>query len=185
MINIKATVLGIAEAIGALNSAKEDLDNAINIYSREAMEAFIEDLSDYPPETGANNPPAPYWIRGTGLATNNQGTNISRQSEKLIASWVIAQDSKIDESIISGFNTAGYAPWVHGSNYQSGVHARRNWPKIKEVSERLGIPVVAIERPPGYSPVQTEHPIDFANLTPIVRNPIMEIIERLRQKLAG
>jgi hypothetical protein len=185
MINIKVSLRGIVEALRALRDTKKDINDALLIYSREAMEAFIEDLSDYPSETAANNPPAPFWIRGTGLATNNQGTKINPKSQKLIANWIIAQDSQQDETIVSGRNSSTYAPWVHGSNYQARFHQKRSWQKAKEVSARLGIPVSVIENPPEYPPVESTHTVDFNELTPIIRNPILSIIDKLRQKLTG
>ena len=180
----RVEVTGVDTTISSLENARDELKEVGIIYSREAMEAFIEDLSDYPPESEANQPPAPFWIRGTGLATNNDGSNINPQSQKLIANWVIAQDSREDESIVIGRNSAGYAPWVHGSHYQAGFHERRNWSKAEEVSKRLGIPVQVIESPNGYPPVTTNHSVDVTELNPIILNPIMAIIERLRNMLS-
>ena len=83
-----------------------------------------EGLQRYPPETQANLPPPPYYIRGVGM---QYATKNNYKSEKMGASFTV---KKIGYGAVIG-NTASYAPHVIGAN-QSGRMKKIGWKNIIE-----------------------------------------------------
>src|SRR3990167_3191102 len=85
---------------------------------------------NYPLETGANLPPPPYYIRGTG--TQYQSFN-RLESEQLDTKW--ARKMSISKREVRGefYNTASYAPWVHGRTKQTGIHTSRLWRNVDKI----------------------------------------------------
>jgi hypothetical protein len=90
-------------------------------------------LNPYPPETSANNPPAPYYIRGRGTQTS---TGNRFNSENLGKQWYVKR--KLSEHTTEIGNRASYARWVVGEQ-QAGPLARIGWKKLVDVvDERMG-----------------------------------------------
>lgn len=84
-------------------------------------------LQNYPPETAANKPPTPYYIRGRGMQYAKRN-NFS--SENLGKQWY-AQRTGADMRI---GNRASYARWVHGEE-QAKAMGRIGWKKLFETAK--------------------------------------------------
>lgn len=89
-------------------------------------------LQNYPPSTSANQPPTPYYIRGTGMQTSaNRNLN---NSENLGKQWTTKREgwtARIG-------NRASYAKWVHGDE-QAAAMAKIGWRKLFDVAkEKIG-----------------------------------------------
>jgi len=85
-------------------------------------------LRKYPPETKANRPPTPYYIRGTGMQYKSHN---DLKSEQLGTRWNV-------EKYGTGarvYNTASYAEYVHGEK-QNHKLAEYGWRKISDVFEK-------------------------------------------------
>lgn len=83
---------------------------------------------NYPPETAANQPPTPYYIRGTGTqtASGNYG-----ESKNLGKQWVV--EPKGYQTRIS--NATAYARYVHGEE-QAGAMAGIGWKKLHDTAKK-------------------------------------------------
>jgi len=89
-------------------------------------------LQTYPPETDANRPPVPYYIRGVGMETEKGNYH---NSENLGKQWYTERDG-LDIQI---GNRASYAKWVHGDDDQRANMARIGWKKLyKTAKEKVG-----------------------------------------------
>jgi hypothetical protein len=91
-----------------------------------------EGLQAYPPETAANMPPAPYYIRGVG--TQGASKNY-HNSENLGKQWFVKRQEPIGSRI---YNRASYAKWMHGED-QAKAMKRIGWKKLFETAKsKLG-----------------------------------------------
>lgn len=90
-------------------------------------------IRDYPPETAANRPPTPYYIRGRGTqyATRNLGN-----SENLGKKWTVkGQGFKTRIG-----NVASYGVYAHGDRRSDGIEqaqslARIGWKKLVDIAK--------------------------------------------------
>ena len=97
--------------------------------TEEVTLAAIETFRDYPPETEANQPPPPYYIRGVGYY-GKYGT-LTKESEQLGANWSYNIQQRGDDEVVAELdNIASYAAYVHGDENQVQMpwHAQRKWP---------------------------------------------------------
>lgn len=85
-------------------------------------------LQKYPPATGANRPPTPYYIRGRG--TQYKSSN-SGKSERLGTQWYI---KRIGWGGAEIGNRASYARWVHGEE-QANAMAQIGWQRLVDVAK--------------------------------------------------
>ena len=90
-----------------------------------ATHAVGEDAAVYPPETEANFPPAPYYIRGAGTQISND-FNIG-ESEQLGERWTERVTFSATEIKGEVTNVASYAPHVQGRTAQDPLHAGHGW----------------------------------------------------------
>jgi hypothetical protein len=99
----------------------------------EFMEDVIEDVEVYPPETQANSPPPPYYIRGVGQV--GRGGTITKPSQQLGTRWgyeTTPQAQGVDGVI---FNRATYSGWVQDRDLQTPWHARTGWKTVQTSAE--------------------------------------------------
>ena len=87
-------------------------------------------LKTYPPETSANNPPTPYYVRGRGMQrTSRAGVSYNdNSSEQYGTRWQI----KSDPRKVRITNTASYSGWLAGAK-QGRAMRKIGWKKIKVV----------------------------------------------------
>lgn len=86
-------------------------------------------LKKYPPATGANLPPPPFYIRGQGTQTATRG-NLGN-SERLGTQFTVERYRDTGTAI---GNRASYAPFVIGEE-QARAMAAIGWRKLPEVAE--------------------------------------------------
>lgn len=96
-----------------------------------------EGLQNYPPLTSANQPPTPYYKRGTGMQTS-ASRNLNN-SENMGKQWTVKREGWIARI----GNRASYAKWVHGDEQARGMSAAakipKGWRKLYEVAkEKIG-----------------------------------------------
>lgn len=108
---------------------------------------IVAAMEQYPPETEANQPPPPYYIRGVGKVRAD-GT-IVPTSEQLGLHW--EQQTRIGGNTIEHeiSNEVSYASYTHGEpgREQAWFHTMRNWPPLLDVAlgavgEETGITTV-------------------------------------------
>ena len=86
-----------------------------------------EGLRNYPPETAANMPPTPYYIRGRGTQYASRN---AADSERLGSQWSIKRRGY---STHIG-NRASYAKWVHGQQ-QARAMSRIGWKQLRKTAK--------------------------------------------------
>ena len=127
---LKIELKGLDELNRALKKFPFQVKKNFIAAGRESAVRIIlptEGLLNYPPETGANTPPTPYYIRsrGTQTATKNYG-----ESENLGKQWFVKR-AGLGTRI---YNRASYAKWVHGEE-QAGAMDKIGWKKLYETAK--------------------------------------------------
>lgn len=131
MSDIKIHVEGLDKVQANLHKFPREIAKYLKAAGKEAASRQIlptEGLKKYPPATGANQPPTPYYIRG-------RGTQLKRgnlyNSERLGTQWYVKGVDKMNTEI---GNRASYARWVSGDQ-QARAMGRIGWRKLKDVAE--------------------------------------------------
>jgi hypothetical protein len=134
MITIQ--VNGLEEVKKHLGDLTADLEDALQAAGEEAANRIIlptEGLQRYPPETAANMPPTPFYIRGRGMQRG--GVRIAEyndmRSERLGTRWIVERWEKFAVKI---GNSASYAFAVHGAE-QAAFMAVKGWRMLYDVAE--------------------------------------------------
>lgn len=89
-------------------------------------------ISQYPPSSEANVPPAPYYKRGIGTVLASGA--VRRTSERLGSRW----QTRVLRGGLRGIveNATSYVLWVHDKIKQASFHRRRGWKTDEEVIEQ-------------------------------------------------
>lgn len=99
---------------------------------QQAVDLTATNAAVYPPTTEANQPPTPYYIRGTGTQTSNGNRGESKQLDKQWEKLVEIEGNGV-VGTVKNVN-APYAPWVHGMRGQQWYHADRGWRTVKKIA---------------------------------------------------
>ena len=127
MIEVK--IAGLGALINKLGRFSNGLKESYLAANNEIAEMILdtEGLRKYPPETAANRPPEPYYIRGRG--TQYKSRNDGR-SEQYGTRWT---KTETDYYSLKIGNTASYAKYLTDEKEQARRMARIGWRKIKDV----------------------------------------------------
>lgn len=122
--------------LNALKHAPQELARNIPMAGMEALNEILdtEGLRAYPPETAANMPPTPYYIRGQGMqyASYNTGSS-ERYGSRYGGDGGDAWSLSARGYTAKAENTASYAPYV-GGQQQAAHMARKGWRKLWDVA---------------------------------------------------
>lgn len=117
-------IKGLDALLRKFKLLKPKLETYVTTATEESANYILDNtvgLRLYPPETAANRPPTPYYIRGVG--TQYKSRNDYR-SQQLGSRWVLKKSYMATE--VS--NTATYSPYVHGDR-QAARMAKIGWVK--------------------------------------------------------
>ena len=123
---LKIEVKGLDKVMSKLDKFPKEIQSHIAQAGKEAAERVLlktQGLKKYPPATAANQPPAPYYVRGRGMQYVKRN-NMS--SERLGTRWTV--ESKNLQTKIG--NSASYAKWVHGDDTQAKAMEKIGWKKL-------------------------------------------------------
>lgn len=110
------------------NESRDRAMGAVVLHIRSAVE-------EYPKSGPGNLPPAPYYVRGTGMIGKDGRVIEGQESQKMSAKWSYRVSPS--QGIIK--NDTDYAPYVIGRQ-QRRYHARRGWINVPYyVSKRSNI----------------------------------------------
>ena len=128
---LEVEIKGLDKLKRAMQKFPRTVAKNMGAAGKEAADDVIlstEGLRNYPPETTANLPPTPYYIRGRGTqtASGNYGN-----SERLGTKWNVTRRGY--ETRVS--NPASYARWVHGEE-QAGAMAEIGWVKLWDTAKK-------------------------------------------------
>jgi hypothetical protein len=127
MIEVK--LAGIGTLINKLERFTHGLKESYRAANNEIADMILdtEGLRKYPPETAANRPPEPYYIRGRGTQykSGNDG-----KSEQYGTRWT---KTETDYYSLAIGNTASYAIYLTDKKKQARRMALIGWRKITDV----------------------------------------------------
>lgn len=124
---IKIDVQGEEKIVAAIKQYPRKVARYMGQAGKEAITkgVFYEvGLKKYPPETDANKPPTPYYIRGRGMQYKSRN---DQKSERLGTQWYIA--NRNGGFITEVGNRASYADYVVGEG-QAYALGRKGWKKL-------------------------------------------------------
>lgn len=130
--SFKIELTGVTELQESLQRVSSMLDTYMQAAGAEAVKNEIlttVGLQIYPPETAANLPPVPYYIRGTGMQTS--ASYNTGKSQHLGEKWVttgIPYGIKLSNSV-------SYSGFVHGKDTQAAAMGAIGWRKLWDVAE--------------------------------------------------
>ena len=122
---VSIEVYGDEEVVAYLNRSAVRLAGGMRQATIDATHMVGEDAAVYPPETDANFPPVPYYIRGTGTQSSDERNR--GESKQLGERWVESVTFSANETTGRVTNVATYAPHVQGRTMQTIVHQMRDW----------------------------------------------------------
>ena len=135
MTEFDIEIKGIDKIISGLKKLPEEIKKNFTAAGQEAATEIIntKGLAIYPPETDANRPPTPYYIRNRGMQykTRNNG-----KSERYGTQFYTKSDGY---GTIIG-NRSSYAKYLAGENEQAKHMAVIGWKKLIDVAkDKIGI----------------------------------------------
>lgn len=138
MISIK--IKGLDQALKAIRKFPGELDRLNVDTGAEVSQFVLEDQGGgkpfYPPQTAANRPPVPYYVRGVGTQTRTGNTNSSEQMDRQF--YFNTRPRKLYIG-----NEASYAPSAIGDQ-QSRTMAGIGWKRLIDVARSKIGGIVAI-----------------------------------------
>lgn len=119
-----------------------EVPDELAFYADEAAKDATQYLAKYPPETEANQPPPPYYQRGTGMIYPDK-TVFS--SDRLGEKWRWEIEKTDDGAVLVIINEAtnqvsgvGYASFVHGDREeQAPWHSATGWVPLIDVARAI------------------------------------------------
>ena len=140
MFDIK--IIGDAELEAKFMASIPLLDKLTSAAMQSSLDVVAKDASKYPPESEANFPPEPYYIRGVG--TQYQSGANREESEQLGQNWNVSLSRMGREMVGRVFNAVSYAPWVHSDTQQAWFHTSRGWRTMSKITSDSKIKVFGI-----------------------------------------
>ena len=126
---IQINYVGLDEIASKLKAVGTKLSKYLSQAAVEVSKNEIlatEGLKKYPPETAANQPPTPYYIRGHGTQYKSKNNGKSKNLGSRFTINRVPYGARIG-------NNASYAPHVIGEN-QARAMDKIGWRKLKDVA---------------------------------------------------
>lgn len=127
--NLTITVVGLERVQAGLSQYKDRIMEYMYSAVDEVSQVILdtEGLRKYPPETEANRPPTPYYIRGVGTQYKSSNSGSSEKYGTQFYTEAYADGMKIG-------NRASYARYLTDDEEQTAVMAEKGWRKLIEVA---------------------------------------------------
>jgi hypothetical protein len=126
---IEITIDGADKIVKALNDFPDQIKRNFQQAGKESAEELLNTtgLMKYPPESDANKPPTPYYIRGRGTQLA-RGNNL--KSERYGTKFYVKQEGY---GVTIG-NTASYAKYLADERLQAAHMEKLGWRKLIDVA---------------------------------------------------
>jgi hypothetical protein len=165
---VSADLSSLERFLERIQNADQEFPQDMALSVMAVGQNVVNRMEQYPPETEANQPPPPYYIRGTGKVLVSG--RILPTSRQLGSNW--EQETRIGAKEVEHrvFNDVDYASRVHGipGLEQASFHTRRDWPPLIDVA------LAAV----GEEPISTTY--QGRNLS---TDELEKAVERYTQKL--
>jgi hypothetical protein len=133
---VEISIDGVDELLNRFQAADPVATQLLTDAMGNSLDYIAQDAEVYPPESDANAPPPPYYIRGTGTQYAN-GTN-RQESLQLNEHWekeITLENDGIVGTAFVGDSIVPYAKYVHSPNFQRGFHGARGWRTTVKIAE--------------------------------------------------
>ena len=122
-------IKGLGKLIKKINKL-EKMD-AVKVALKNAATMLAGEMAEYPPETAANRPPTPFWIRGRGLQTASGNLY---NSGNIANSWEKAKPTIRNKGFTVAIGTnVSYAPFVQAHDRQARWMRDIGWQTDQQV----------------------------------------------------
>lgn len=132
------TIEGVDELVSKFINGDKVAEQLLVTAMGQAVDFGVLNASTYPPESDANQPPPPYYRRGTGTQYATFNRMESQQLDKHWDGKVELEDNGVT-GIIS--NPVSYAPFVHGTatdpTIQQWYHTLHGWRTLHKIAEDI------------------------------------------------
>ena len=130
MTSIQIEVKGLDKLQRGMTQFPKEIGRNMSEAAHEAGKEIVETkgLQKYPPETDANKPPTPYYVRGRGTVTKS---GLRATSENYGKQFYVKREG---QSTMIG-NRASYAKYLTGKDDQARAMARIGWRKLIDVAK--------------------------------------------------
>jgi hypothetical protein len=97
-----------------------------------ALDYVAQDAAEYPAETDANQPPAPYYVRGVGTQLSNRNMG---ESQQLGQNWKEELSLENDGVVGTVYNPVSYAKYVQGRTRQAMILEAIGWRTVTTIRD--------------------------------------------------
>ena len=123
---------GVEELVSRYKKGERFSRQLLDVAMTQSVKYVSKDAAIYPPETEANRPPPPYYVRGVGTQykTYNRG-----ESRQLSEHWKWRVDNLKTQVKGTVWNSVfTYGPYVHGIIRQMWFHKARDWRTVEKIA---------------------------------------------------
>jgi hypothetical protein len=125
-------ITGIDEQIEKYSQADPMAEQLLTGAMGQAVDLVQTDAAIYAPESDANQPPPPFYQRGTGTIYADGSTR--GESQQMGSRWERTITLEDDGVIGTVSNPVTYSPWLHSMSRQTPVHAARDWRRVDRIA---------------------------------------------------
>src|SRR3990167_1236758 len=125
-------IKGVKELVSRYKKGERFSRQLLDVAMTQGVKHVSKDATIYPPETKANRPPPPYYIRGVGTQykTYNRG-----ESRQLGERWKWKGENLKTQVKGTVWNAVfTYGPYVHGIMRQIQIHKDRGWRNVEKIA---------------------------------------------------
>ena len=129
---ISIEVKNAKKLIQAFESGNQVAESLLVKAMQQSVDLTATNAAVYPATSEANQPPTPYYIRGTGTQMSpdkNRG-----ESEQLGQKWEKLVEIEANGVVGTVKNQTSYGPWVHGMLGQQAYHRQRGWRRVSKIA---------------------------------------------------
>lgn len=133
--SITVEINNVTKLVDRYTNGDKMAQQALTQMMQAVVDITAADAAVYPPTSEANQPPVPYYIRGTGTQYTNGNRGESAQLGNQWEKSVELQDNGV-VGVVKNIK-APYAPYVHGMLSQLGIHATRGWRSVAKIADGI------------------------------------------------
>ena len=123
---------GVQELVSRYKKGERFSRQLLDVAMTQGVKHVSQDAAIYPPETEANRPPPPYYIRGVGTQYKTYNRGESRQLGERWKWKVENLKTQVKGTVWNAVFT--YGPYVHGIIRQIEIHKKREWRNVEKIA---------------------------------------------------
>jgi len=123
---------GVEELVSRYKKGEIFSRQLLDVAMIQSVKHVAADATVYPPETKANRPPPPYYIRGVGTQYKTFNRGESRQLGERWKWKVENLKTQVKGTVWNMVFT--YGPYVHGIINQTWFHKENKWRTVESIA---------------------------------------------------